>query len=394
MPTEAATKAFLEALSGDDERDLYNRAPCGFVSTLPDGTIVKANQTFLTWIGESREDLVGKRRFSDLLNAGGRIYYETHYAPTLQMQGHVNEVALDFVRRDGSRLPALVNSVLHLASNGEPVVRTVVFDATERRRYERELLQAKARAEASERALRQLADTLQQTLLPPTVPQVDGLEIAAAYRPAGEGHEVGGDFYDVFPVEDDEWMVVVGDVCGKGVHAAIVTSAARYAIRTASMAHHDLGEVLRVVNDVLRGHESQRFCTLGVARLCRQGDNWTAQIASAGHPPTILRSPSGETSEVDATGTISGVLAEPVYRCSEIDLTPGSTLVLYTDGVTEGRRDGQFYGETPFMDLIAGHDDSAESQVAALLSEVVTFQRGRTRDDIVIVAIRVPVWSP
>src|SRR4051794_37849933 len=107
-----AFEAFYEALLDDDAEQLYDRAPCGYLSTAPDGTIIKTNQTFLTLTGYDRGQLIGQVRFAQLLSAGGRIYHETHYAPMLRMHGQTHEVALDIVRADGSRLPVLVNSVL------------------------------------------------------------------------------------------------------------------------------------------------------------------------------------------------------------------------------------------------------------------------------------------
>ena len=125
----------------DDPDDLYEHAPCGYLTTLPDGTIVKVNQTFLTWTGYTRGELVGHRRFRDLLSSGGQIYHETHYAPLLRMQDEVHEMAFDVVCADGRALPTLVNSMLSRAASGEPrAIRTTVFNATERRGYERELL--------------------------------------------------------------------------------------------------------------------------------------------------------------------------------------------------------------------------------------------------------------
>ncbi|MDQ1384832.1 MAG: phosphoserine phosphatase RsbU/P, partial [Actinomycetota bacterium] len=158
MSSEQALDAFYAALLDDDAEALYERAPCGYLSTTPDGTIVKVNATFLTWTGYARADLVGRRTFAELLTPGGRIYHETHYAPMLQMQGTARQIALDIVRADGQRLPALVNSVLERDATGRPVVvRTAIFDATDRREYERELLDAKMRAEESERAATRLA---------------------------------------------------------------------------------------------------------------------------------------------------------------------------------------------------------------------------------------------
>ena len=137
----------------ENAEDLYDNAPCGYISALPDGTIVKVNQTFLDWTGHRRQDLVGCKRFQDLLTAGGRIFHETHYAPLLRMQGTVREIAVDLVCSSGQRLPALINSVLKNDGDGKPLlVRTTVFNATDRKEYERELVRERQRAEQAARA--------------------------------------------------------------------------------------------------------------------------------------------------------------------------------------------------------------------------------------------------
>lgn len=133
----------------ESAEELYEHAPAGYLSSLPGGLVVKVNETLLSWTGHRREDVVGQKRLQDLLAPGARIYYETHYAPLLQMQGSVREIALELIRADGSRLPVLVNAVLKQDTSGQPLlVRITVFDATDRRRYERELLQARSEAEA------------------------------------------------------------------------------------------------------------------------------------------------------------------------------------------------------------------------------------------------------
>ncbi len=144
---------FAGALLEESAEDLYEHAPCGYLSALPGGFIVKVNQTFLTWTGYRREDLVGRKRFPDLLTAGGRIFHETHYAPLLQMQGSVREIAVDLVCADGSKLPALINSVLRQDAAGRPLlVRTTVFNATDRKEYERELVRERQKAERATQA--------------------------------------------------------------------------------------------------------------------------------------------------------------------------------------------------------------------------------------------------
>ena len=145
--------------TGESAEDLYEHAPCGYLSTLPDGTITKVNETFLRWTGHGRDEIVARKRFPDLLSAGGRIYHETHIAPLLRMQGTVREIALEVVCADGRRLPVVISSVLKRDADGNPLlIRTAMFDATERKQYERELLRARDR----ERAARERTERLQR----------------------------------------------------------------------------------------------------------------------------------------------------------------------------------------------------------------------------------------
>jgi PAS domain S-box-containing protein len=141
-------EGFDATLLEESPDDLYEHAPCGYVSTFPGGAFAKVNQTFLDWTGYARDDLLGGRRFQDLLTVGGRIFYETHYSPLLHMQGFVNEIAFDLVCRDGQHLPVLLNSVQRRDAIGTPLLhRTTIFNASDRRKYEQELLLARKQAE-------------------------------------------------------------------------------------------------------------------------------------------------------------------------------------------------------------------------------------------------------
>jgi sigma-B regulation protein RsbU (phosphoserine phosphatase) len=123
----------FSSLLEDNAEDLYENAPCGYLSTLLDGRIAKINNTLLNWLGYSRDELVGRRSFSDLLNVGGRLYYETHLAPLLSMQGEVGGVALEMRAADGTHLPVLVTSAVKTDAAGEPIlIRTTIFDARDR----------------------------------------------------------------------------------------------------------------------------------------------------------------------------------------------------------------------------------------------------------------------
>jgi sigma-B regulation protein RsbU (phosphoserine phosphatase) len=177
----------------------FDHAACGLLTTNEHGTVLAVNQTLLNWIGAQRSEIVGCRTFADLLTAGGRIYHETHYAPMLAMQGTAREIAFDLALPDGHRLPVLVNARSEPVDDGR-VIHVAVFDATERRMYERELLAAKEHAERSEAHTQLLARTLQDSLLPNRLPTIPGLAVAGVYLPAGAGHEIGGDFYDVFQI--------------------------------------------------------------------------------------------------------------------------------------------------------------------------------------------------
>jgi sigma-B regulation protein RsbU (phosphoserine phosphatase) len=386
----AADEAFLKALADDDPLTLYERAPCGYLSTTPEGTIVKVNETFLGWSGYERRDLVGERTFASLLSVGGRIYHDTHLMPMLHLQEQAREIALELVKADGGRLPVLVNATLSRDELGEPVVvRVVVFDATERRRYEQELLRAKERAEASEARARSLAYTLQQTLIPPHPPQIPGLDVRAVYRPAGTGEEVGGDFYDIFQIADDDWVVVLGDVCGKGADAAVVTALVRHTVRAISVRTPDPVAVLEALNEVLLREGSDRFCTVALLRLRRVEDGWRVRMSLGGHPQALVRTPTRASSPLGEPGTLVGAFDGAAFAETQAVREPGTTLVLFTDGVTEARQRDSLYGEARLRTLMDHHDDPAEVS-ESILADVLDFQGGLARDDIAVVAITVP----
>jgi sigma-B regulation protein RsbU (phosphoserine phosphatase) len=385
-------EAFLDALAGDDPERLYDRAPCGYLTTMPDGLVVKVNETFLSLTGFERSDLVGRRRFVDLLAVGGRIYHETHYAPMLQMQGSAREIALDLVCADGRRLPVLVNSVLERDTSGTPtLVRTAVFDASQRREYERELLRAKQRAEESEAHAKLLAHTLQQSFIPPSPPNIPGLDLGAAYRPAGDGSEVGGDFYDIFEINPDDWYVVIGDVTGKGVQAAVVTALARYTIRAAAVRQPQPSSVLHTLNEVLLHDDTERFCTVTILRLRHRTGVWAATVSCGGHPLPILIRRDRTPVTFGRPGLLVGALDRPTFSDTTVELGPEDAVVLYTDGITEARDEhGDFYGEERLATSLAVHGRPPSSLVGEVLDEVLRFQSDRPRDDIAIVAISVP----
>ena len=381
--------AFQRALSVDEPGALYEQAPCGYVSTTVDGTVLKANATFLSWLGLTREEVVDRRRFSELLTRGGRIYFETHLSPLLHMSGEVREIALDLLRADGTTLAVLLNAVVGHEGGGGDIVRFAVFDATERRRYEDELLAAKRRAEESEARAVRLARTLQETLIPPRLPTVPGLELAAEYRPAGTGEEVGGDFYDVFQIAEDDWAVVLGDVSGKGAEAAVVTALVRHTVRALVVREPLPSLVLSALNEVLDNYDSERFCTVVVLRLRKAVGGWLAVSSSGGHPPPLVLADGAAPRPLGVPGSLVGAFEHGQYDDATVMLRPGDTLLLYTDGVTEGRRGKDFYGDERLADLLAEEETAATALVDRLLADVLEYQEQRPRDDIAILAVGV-----
>ena len=132
----------------DSLEELFEQAPCGYIFTTPDGTFIRANRLFLEWTGYERDELVGSRRFQDLLTTPSRIFFENQYVPLIRLQGQVKEVAFDLVRRGREPLPVLVNSVMRADAAGKPLlIASTIFDASDRRAYERELLLARRNAE-------------------------------------------------------------------------------------------------------------------------------------------------------------------------------------------------------------------------------------------------------
>ena len=180
----------LDRLLEEDPADLYENAPCGYLSMVPDGRVAKVNGTFCAWTGRTPEEIRG-RRLPDLLSAGGRVYYETHLAPLLRLQGMVREVALDVVRADGTVLPCLVNAVEVRDDDGRPLlVRATVFEATSRRRYEQALLAAQRATADSEVRARTLQQVVSELAAAGTAEQVADVVVRrarAAVQAGGAG---------------------------------------------------------------------------------------------------------------------------------------------------------------------------------------------------------------
>ena len=387
------TAAFYSALADDDPEELYDNAPCAYLSALPDGTIVKVNATFLAWTGFDRDALVGRRGFQDLLTTGGRIFYETHAAPMLHMQGMLREIAVEVVAASGSRLPMLMNALLKRDDGGRPlVIRMVMFDASERLAYERELLAARRRAEETEARARVLAETLQKSFLPPAIVAVPGLDVGGAYRPAGDGSEVGGDFYDLFRTGPQTWGIVLGDVCGKGAAAAVVTALARYTVRAEALHASSPAAALEGLHRALISYYPLTMCTALLVLLDQAPQGHRLTVATGGHPLPLCRRADGSMETIGCIGSFLGMEETVEVSESTAILTPGDTVVLFTDGVTEGRHDDAFFGEAGITEVLgASAELTAQAAADAIVAAALTFQEGQARDDIAVVVVKVPL---
>ncbi|MGW6642237.1 PP2C family protein-serine/threonine phosphatase [Streptomyces iakyrus] len=411
---EASTDAAFTALLEDSMEDLYESAPCGYLSTMMDGTIAKINTTLLDWLGLEREAVVGRKRFTDLLTIGGKLYHETHFAPLLRMQGELRGIALEMRRRDGGRLPVLVSAVIKHGTGGEPLlIRITVFDASDRRAYEKELLHRRqeaerARAEADEARRQAEADrtrltealaVLQRSLVPDSLPEVPGLETAVHYHTAAPD-QLGGDFYDLFPVAGDRWAFFLGDVCGKGPEAASLTSLIRYTLRAA--AHHDPdpASALTTLNAVLHerytGDGDPRYCTCIVGIVEPGGDRGptAVRLASGGHPPALVLRADGRAEFLTTPGgLLIGVVPGAPIGTAETVLGPGDTVLLYTDGLTEARtgtgRD-DLYGEDALHAFAGDHAPGTPHEVITALTGLLESFGDGLDDDTALLALGVP----
>jgi sigma-B regulation protein RsbU (phosphoserine phosphatase) len=387
------TPVVSAAVPEESADELYEHAPCGYLSTLPDGRITRINATLLGWLGRARDEVVGVLRFADLLTVGGRIYHETHMAPLLRMQGQLGGVALELRTADGARLPVLVSSTVAADAQGAPLrIRTAVFDARDRRTYEQELLRARQEADRERDRARALATALRRSLLPPVLPVVPGLEVAAHYQ-AASPDEVTGDFYDLFPLSDGRWGVFLGDVCGKGVAAAAVTSLARYALRAASVNDPDPVTVLHTLDAVLKQEHSAgeaRFCTVIAGVVTPTGSGWRVALASGGHPPALLLRADGGTTYLDTPGgQLVGMLRDPQFVGTTVELTAGDTLLLFTDGLTEMRvdRERTRYDEEALEEFACGLAPTTAHAAVAAVRGLLDDTGDGLDDDVAVLAL-------
>jgi PAS domain S-box-containing protein len=327
----------------------------------------------------------------------GRPILVSDISDSLVLESAPDRDFLDIVRDLGLRSAMIVPMVARRRTLG---AITLVAAESGRRYDESDLVFAQEIARRAALALdnarlldeiRRVATRLQESLLPPALPDIPGLEIEGRYRWGGEGNEVGGDFYDAFDTGDGSWALAIGDVCGKGVEAAVVTSLARHTLRAVALQERKPSAILGRLNQaILQQRSDHMFCTVCYVRLKPHEDGARLTICVAGHPlPVVLRS-DGTVETAGTPGSLLGIFNDPELTDRAVDLHRGDALVLFTDGVVEERRDGETFGRKRLETVIA----SCRRKCARVLGEaieraVVEFTPEAPRDDVALLVVKV-----
>jgi serine phosphatase RsbU (regulator of sigma subunit) len=246
------------------------------------------------------------------------------------------------------------------------------------------------RAEA-ERQRSQVGQALQSVLLPPGMPDVPGMGLAARYRAAGASNVVGGDFYDVFGIEGDAWAVILGDVSGFGPEAAAITGQARYTVRAVAATEPTPSGVLRRLNDAIGGRNDDRFCTAVYLRMEPGEGGVDLCLSRGGHPPPLVLREGGQVEALDgAAGLPLGMFPDAEVSDIPCTLQPGDAIVLYTDGVIEARdATGDQFGQARLEALLATCAGRTADGIARRIElAAMDFQGDTASDDVAIVVVR------
>lgn len=236
----------------------------------------------------------------------------------------------------------------------------------------------------------EIAQALQEALLPSSLPEIPGVEICALYSAAGELNEVGGDFYDVFEYGEQRWMLVIGDVCGKGPRAAGVTALTRHTLRATAMSGQQPAQMLATLHQaLLRQPTGADLCTVCLVTMTKTEERMTLSVALAGHLQPLLLDRDGGARPVGHPGTLLGVIDPVEIEETEIEMHAGDTLLLYTDGVPDAGRADRQLGERGLLELCRR---ASHLPLTNLLTHIensaLDRAEGRRRDDIAMLAVR------
>jgi serine phosphatase RsbU (regulator of sigma subunit) len=234
---------------------------------------------------------------------------------------------------------------------------------------------------------KQFADTMQRSLLPSSRPVVEGLDVGEVYEPSARV-DVGGDLYDFLALDDGRLAVVLGDVTGHGVDATADMAMAKFVFRSLAREHTEPGDFLAAANDVICSEiASGKFISMSYVVV--DGVSGTVAAASAGHPSPRIVLPDGTTKGLESRGLVLGIDPGQEYVATQAELPRGASLVLYTDGVVEARRDGELYGDERLDALLAARRElPARALAMAVAEDAREFAGGDLFDDVAVVAIR------
>lgn len=234
-----------------------------------------------------------------------------------------------------------------------------------------------------------IAYTLQRSLLPPILPDIPGIELAARFRAAGEGYQVGGDFYDVFNT-GSAWGVVIGDVCGKGPDAAALTGLARHTLRAAAMQENVPSKILGLLSEaIMRERVDSQFCTAVYASLELASVGARMSVSVGGHPQPFLLLEDGRVEQVGKPGSLLGSIPEPRLADEAIDLNPGDTVIFYTDGVIEAGNPRGAFGLEGLRSLLGSCARLPAHDIAERVDQAVTGLDSSPGDDVAILVVRI-----
>jgi PAS domain S-box-containing protein len=236
-----------------------------------------------------------------------------------------------------------------------------------------------------------VARALQSSLLPPSLPAIPGASVTTRYQAAGEGNEVGGDFYHVFQVDEHAWWFAIGDVSGKGPEAAAIAGLARHTLRALALQERSPQRLLTTLHEILLIGESHgEFCTVCCALLRTSAKGARLSIGCGGHPPPIIRRADRTIEIASASGPLLGMPVELAFVEQSLDLAPGDLFVLYTDGVTEAhRRNQELFGQERLIDVIRQAPAEVDAVADAILAAVSSYGPAEPRDDVAVVVGRI-----
>jgi len=372
----SASRARLTALAG-----------VGVIGTASgrDQRILEANQTFLDLLGLPAIGPEGLD-YVALTPSELRPVDAAHVAD-MRRTGRLEPFEKEFLHVDGSRVPVLIGGVTLSLDPFEWMV--FVVDLRAKRAVEVALARANEQLTDMLAEQRRIADVLQGSLLPATLPSIEGVELHAEHWAETDGLRVGGDFYDVFPISGNRWGLLIGDVCGKGVEAAAVTATARHTARAAALHLRGPDAVLRWVHEAVREHPLDTYCTVAFGALSIHGPGEAElEVCLGGHPPGFVCHDDQTVEPLGEPGTLLG-LYPPTLTSTTHRLRAGDLVMLYTDGVTDAPREEAMSEEEVGAWLCRHREQPVHEIASALRAELMSRRPTGLRDDVATIILKI-----